>query len=189
MAYVNHVPIGSMNITRDIAKAFSINLNLADKLKILYGHANPNLLIKNTVINFDNLDIGNNNRPDISITEMQLARIIHSRIESILLEVKKQCSNISMDHLIASSVVITGGGSGLPGIKSLASEILQKQVRIAKPKNISEVSGHYNPYLYSTALGMIKAKSLQYQQNYFKSDRYESNGWLKNMFSWLKENV
>jgi len=185
--YVDHVPVGSMHITKDIAKAFSIGLGLADKLKILYGHANPSLLIKDAIIKLDNLD-SENNRPDISITEMQVAKIINSRIKGVLIDIKKKCHNISMNHLV-TSVVITGGGGSLPGIKSIASEIFQKQVRVAKPKNISKIPENYNPYIYSTALGMIESKSLQYRQNCFKSDRCESNGWLKNMFLWFKENV
>ena len=94
-----------------------------------------------------------------------------------------------MDHLLARQVVITGGGAALAGIKTVAAETFQKQVRIAKPKNISGLVENYNPYAQATIAGMIKAKSLLLQKNIFGQGNYEDAGWLKKTFLWLKENI
>ena len=189
IVYVNHIAIGSADITTDIAKRFSISIRAADKLKILYGNANPSLLIKDTTIRFDEFEPDNSYDSDLSVSTSQLSEIIHSRIEEILLKIKEQCDYISMDHLLARRMVITGGGGALPGIKSLASEIFQKQVRIAKPEILPGFAEGYNPCVYSSVVGMIKSKSLKYQKNSFKSNQYEDSGWLKKTFLWLKENI
>ncbi len=187
--YVNHIAIGSDDITTDIAKRFSVSLRTADKLKILYGNVNPNLLIKDTTIKLDKIDPDNSYDSDLSISASNLSEIINLKIKDIFLKIKKQCDHISMDHLLARRIVITGGGAALPGIKNLASNIFQKQVRIAKPENLPGFAEWYNPYVYSSVIGMVKSKSLKYQKNLFKSDQYEDSGWLKKTFLWLKENI
>ena len=187
--YTSHIPIGSMHITTDIAKVFSISLSAADKVKILYGNANSSLLVKDTTIRLDEFETDNNYNSDLSITTKQLAEIIYPRINEIFLKIKKQCDHISMDHLLARRVVITGGGAALPGIKNLAAEIFQKRIRIAKPEMIPGFAENYNPYMYSSVIGMVKSKSLRYQKNSFGSDRDEDSGWFKRTFLWLKENI
>ena len=185
IVYVSHVPIGSMRITENISKAFSLSLRAADKLKILYGNANPRLLINDTTIRLEDSSYDSN----LSITASQLAEIIHPVVKEILLKIKTQCDHLSMDHLLARRVVITGGGAALPGIKSLASELFQKQVRIAKPEILSGFMEEDNPYVYSSAIGMVQTKALKYSQNSFKSDKDENASWFRKTFLWLRENI
>ncbi len=180
--YTGYVPIGSAHITTDVAKLFSISRATADKLKILYGSAKFDLLTKDKSIRIGDLDPNNNLNSDLSISTKQLAKIIQPKIEQIFLDIKKQCNHISIDHLLAHRMVITGGGAALAGIKNLAAEIFQKQVRIAKPETIPGFTENYNPYAYSAAIGMIKLQLL-------KSKEHEEQGWFKKTFSWLKENI
>ena len=189
IVYVNHIPLGSMNITTDIARTFSVSMRTADKLKILFGNANPKLLVKDTTIRLDEFEPNNGYDSDLSITANQLATIIQPRVQEIFVKIKEQCDKISMNHLLAKRLVITGGGAALSGIKSVAVEVFQKQVRIAKPENIPGLTEGYNPYIYSSVIGMIKSKALQYQKNSFKSNQYEDSGWIKKTFVWLKENI
>ncbi|PCJ27596.1 MAG: cell division protein FtsA [Rickettsiales bacterium] len=189
IVYVGHVPIGSMHITTDIAKQFSISLHEADKLKILYGNANPDLISKDTTIRLDDISSSENYHADLSITTIELSKMIHSRIEEIFLNIKDQYNHISMDNLISRRMVITGGASSMPGIKNLAAEIFQKQIRIAKPENLPGFAEDNNPYAYSTVVGMLKAESSKYQKDSIRSYQDDSGGIFKRMFSWLKENV
>ena len=180
--YTSCVSMGSACITTDIAKTFSISRASAEKLKILYGNVNSGLLTKDNSVRLGDLEPNNNLNPDLPISIKQLVEIIQPRMEEIFLNIKKQCDRVSMDHLLARRIVITGGAAALPGIKSLAAEIFQKKVRIAKPEMITGFTENYNPYTYSTALGMVKLKS-------FKSDYYEDGSWFKRTLLWLKENI
>lgn len=181
--YTNSIDLGSAQITTDIAKAFSISRSLADKLKILYGNANTNLLSKDSHINLKDLDPNHYTDSDFSISTRRLAEIIQPRVEEIILKIKKQCDQVSMDHLLARRVVLTGGGAALPGIKSVVAEVFQKQVRIAKSELVPGFVENYNPYIYATVLGMVKLKS------FVPDYSYEENGWLKKTFAWIKENI
>lgn len=181
IVYVNHIPIGGMDITIDIAKSLSISLKEAEKLKILYGVADPGLLLKDSVIKLDN--------GEHTITASQLAKIIHPKIKEITEVIKKQCDSMSMDHLLARQVVITGGGASLASIRTLVAEIFHKQVRIAKPEIIPGFVENYNTYIHSTAIGMVKSKSLKNQKNSYGTDPFEDSGWFKRTILWLKENI
>lgn len=188
LVYTGYVPIGSKDITRDIAKTFSISIAAADKLKILYGNSSAKL-VKNTTIRLEEFDPDNGYNTELSITAIDLAKVIETKVQEIFSKIKKECDRISMDHLLAKRVILTGGGASLSGLTSTAAELFQKQVRIAKPEIIPGFAENYNPYMYSTVIGMIKAKSLKYQKNSFRHGIDEDAGLFKRTFLWLKENI
>jgi cell division protein FtsA len=188
LVYTGYVPIGSKDITRDIAKTFSISIAAADKLKILYGNSSAKL-VKNTTIRLDEFDPDNGYNAELSITALDLAKVIETKIQEIFGKIKKECDRISMDHLLAKRVIITGGGASLSGLTSTAAELFQKQARAAKPEIIPGFAENYNPYMYSTVIGMIKAKSLKYQKNSFRHGIDEDAGLFKRTFLWLRENI
>lgn len=188
--YVGSVPIGSHHITSDIAKCLSISMHTAEKLKILYGDVRPELFNKGESIRIGDFEPENSYNINLTIPVSKLAEIIRPRVEEILLLLKKEYDNIGMDHLIAKRIILTGGGSGLQGIKNLVAEIFHKQVRIVKLENVPTFAENINNIaIYSTAIGMIKSKALKYKKNSFKSGEQEELGWAKKIFLWFKENI
>jgi cell division protein FtsA len=189
IVYVGHVPIGSSHITSDIAKVFSLSIETSEKLKILYGNAVLESLNKDEIIRIEQISPDHDYDSDITITSGKLNEVIHPRIEEIMLMILKQYNMAGVDHLIARRVIITGGGSCLQGVKNLAARIFQKQVRIAKPENLPGFAENFNPYMYSTAVGMIKSKSIKCKKDYGFNGDNESQGWLKKTFTWIRENI
>jgi cell division protein FtsA len=188
--YVGSVPIGSHHITSDIAKCLSISMHTAEKLKILYGDVRPELFNKDESIRIGDFEPENSYNVNLTIPVSKLSEIIRPRVEEILVLLKKEYDNIGMDHLIAKRIVLTGGGSGLQGMKNLVAEIFHKQVRIVKLENVPTFAENVNNVaIYSTAIGMIKSKALKYKKNSFKSGEQEELGWAKKIFLWFKENV
>lgn len=186
--YSNYILNGSNDITLEIAKSFSISIKTAEKLKILYANAHPALMPKNILINIEDIEPENEYHSNLAINSTDISNIACKTLTAILAEVKKHCQTISMDHLLARRVIITGGGSQLSGIKTLAEEIFEKQIRIAKPTTLTGQSEHYDPYMCSTSIGMVKSKSLKYQKNSFKPID-EDHSWFKRTFLWIKENI
>lgn len=186
--YTGHIPMGSQDITYEIAQTFSISLSAADKLKILYGNADPKL-VHNSIIRLDDIDPNNHYNSEILIAVIDLANIISIKVRQIFSMIKEEYDRISMHHILARRMVITGGGACLPGLTSIASEVFQIQVRIAKPRSIVGFVDYYNPYMYSTVLGMVQAKSLHYKKRFLKYGAEEDVSLIKQMFLWLKENI
>lgn len=189
LIYTGYVPLGSAHITSDIAKAFSISLFAAEKLKVLYGNAISLPLDKNTSINMEDIDPENPYLGDMVITSKTLSEIINPRIEEIFVMVQEQYQKIVTNHIVANRLVLTGGGAALRGIKELASTIFQKQVRVSKPNILAGFIEGYNPCLYSTAIGMVLHKSNKlYKKSLNINLGKEDDSWINKTFSWLKEN-
>src|SRR6476659_483086 len=80
MIYCGHVPMGRWYITSDIARAFSISMSSAEKLKILHGSGkishNPHL------INLYDIDSTEFN-PSQVMSTTDLSSVINARVEEI----------------------------------------------------------------------------------------------------------
>lgn len=187
--YAGSVPLGSYHITSDIAKALSVSINTAEKLKILYGETRPDVLAKNETIRIGNFEPENDYNADFTIPVTKLAEIIRPRIKEIIMLIKKEYDHVAMDHLLARRIVLTGGGSGLQGLKNLIAEIFHKQAKVAKIEAITGFTENLNSGLYLTALGMIKSKTLQYKKNSFKPEDHEDLNWGRRILVWFKENI
>ena len=58
------------------------------------------------------------------------------RVEEILEEVRACLDGAGFDYLPGQRIVLTGGGSQIPGLEGLASRILGQQVHLGKPMRI-----------------------------------------------------
>ncbi len=181
IVYLNHIAMGSCDITHNIAKTFSLNIEQAEKLKILYGNANLSMMIKDSIIKIDG--------SDKTITTSELIKVISPIIRNIFTQIRQNCDAIPMSQMLSQQIVITGGGVAMGGIMSMASEIFQKQIRIAKSDDFYGFNDTYNPYSQSTLIGMVKSKALFFQKNNFKSDLSDGTGWFRRTILWLKENI
>jgi cell division protein FtsA len=60
------------------------------------------------------------------------------------------------DGLLPAGMVLTGGASALPGIKRLASRVLDMPVRIAQPENLLGLIDRLSSPAYSTSVGLLR---------------------------------
>lgn len=181
LIYTNAILIGGDDITLSIAKKLSISIKDAEKLKILYGNADPKLVAKDIIIDLDS--------ESRSTTSIEISKIISPIIEDIFTQIKKQCQEMAVDSISAEQVVITGGGAALAGIKRCASNIFQKQIRIARAPALEGFVEDYNPLSQSTLFGMAKFKLLSMQRSDPSHGLSEDISFLKRVFIWIKNNI
>jgi cell division protein FtsA len=123
------LPIGSLNITNDIAVGLKVDPEIAERIKIEYGSC----FLK-----------GKNERQKIDIGEGEplifyqkfLSDIITSRLAEIFDLANKELKKISKEKLLPAGVVLTGGGAKIPGIVDLAKTKFKLYCRLGKPKGI-----------------------------------------------------
>ncbi len=189
LIYTGYIDIGSFHITSDIAKVFSLNLNVAEKLKVLYGNAIPSAFDKDNIISLENDASCLIDHEGGTITTKLLAEVINPRAEEILLMVQSEYERVIANNIVAYRIVITGGGAMLRGIKELASKIFERHVRIGKPEILEGFAEDYNPHIYSTSIGMVKNQSLKIHKNSLNVDEDSNVSWFKKLLIWLKENI
>ncbi len=99
-------PIGSTDITNDIALGLKIPLEEAEKLK--RGHS-----------------------AGVTYSKRKLDEIVGARLSDIFELIDAHLKKIKRDGLLPAGIIITGGGSGIATIQDLAKASLRLPSRIA----------------------------------------------------------
>ncbi len=123
-------PIGSTNITNDIALGLKIPLEEAEKIK-MGTVSNPNYPKK------------------------KLDEIIFSRLEDIFELIDDHLIKIKRSGLLPAGIILTGGGSGITTIEDLAKASLKLPSRIASTNFVnSSANGKIKDSTWSVAYGL-----------------------------------
>ncbi|BBB48101.1 cell division protein FtsA [Pelolinea submarina] len=143
--------VGGSLITSDIAHGLRLSLTQAEEVKKKYGHAIRDEVGSEEL--FSVRSFGSDN--PIQMNRKDLAFIIEARAEEIFRFVLQEVKRSGYDGLLPAGVVLTGGSSLLPGIRTLASDVLGLPVRISQPENLlGLVDQLYSP-AYSTSVGLL----------------------------------
>jgi len=138
-------PMGSANITNDIAIGLRTEIDIAERIKIEFGSC----LFKGKNIR-QKIDIGEDE--PLVFSQKFLIKIISDRVSEIFEEVNKELKKISKEKLLPAGIVLTGGGAKLPQIIQLAKEKFHLPARLGKPKGIL---GLEDDLSLATACGLI----------------------------------
>jgi cell division protein FtsA len=143
--------IGGNHITSDIAHGLRLSISQAEEIKKQYGYALQNEINEN---DYFSTRIFGEDKP-VDISRKDLAMIVEARAEEIFDLVLQEIKRSGYDGLLPAGVVLTGGSSQLPGIRTLASNILGLPVRIARPENLLGLTDQLNHPAYSTSVGLL----------------------------------
>lgn len=121
-------PIGSGHITSDIAICLKTDIDSAEKIKLEYG------MCKEAVKKVDTKKIKIDGEDKIEFSPKLLTDIIDARVCEIFSLANKELKSISRQKKLPAGIVLTGGGSVLPGIRNLAKKELKLHCRIGKPE-------------------------------------------------------
>ncbi len=123
------------------------------------------------------------------VPKAELISIITPRIEEIFELVNKKLAEHGLRDISSHRVVLTGGGAQLSGIRDIANMVLDKQVRIGRPKNVINLPDNlYNP-CFSTAIGLLLF-ALNYSEkkpNKIISKPASSGTSFGRILDWLKQ--
>ncbi len=139
-------PLGSANITNDIAICLRTEIDIAERIKREFGSCMVPKNNKKEKIKIFQL------KEPLIFSKKMLAEIIEARVEEILDLVNKELKKISRQGLLPAGVVLTGGGAKLPKIVELAKRELKLPAKIGIPKGI--VGIEQDPAL-ATVCGLV----------------------------------
>lgn len=133
-------PIGSANITNDIAIGLKTEITTAESIKKQYGSCMLTKTDKTkkddkTSVEKKKIEITDNSTT-FNFTKKDLVDIIEPRVSEILDLISKELKKIGRQELLPCGIVLTGGGSKIPKIKELAKEQLKLPIQIGKVKDI-----------------------------------------------------
>lgn len=148
----NVLPVGSSSITNDIAIGLRTNLDLAEKIKVMHGTANPATVRDSEKIDLSELDENENQR----IPRKFVAEIIEARLNEIFTMIKDDIKGLDSEGMLPAGVILTGGGSKLDGMVDYVKESLKLPVQIGHP--LLEISGLVDKLddpSYSACIGLM----------------------------------
>jgi len=144
--------IGGNHITSDIAQVMHLPNSQAEEIKLQHGHADPKEIDPRQ--NFNIRPFGE--QEIVQVSHLDLVQIIHARVEEIFSLVVQEIKRSGYDGLLPAGMVVTGGTSALPGIRSVASRVLGVPVRTAKPENLIGMTDHLDSPAFSTSIGLLR---------------------------------
>jgi len=139
------LPIGSANITYDIAIGLKTDIDVAENIKKEYGSCISNKKERREKIKIT--------EPETLIfTRKMLTGIIEARASEIFREMNKELKKISRESLLPAGIVLTGGGAKLPKIVELAKKELKLPCGIGKPQGFLNLEKDPS---FSTVCGLV----------------------------------
>jgi cell division protein FtsA len=154
LIFSDSLMVGGNHITNDIARGLGTPVNHAERLKTLHGHALAASFDENVVL--DVPQIGEDQYSTTGpISKSILVGIIQPRIEETFELVRKKLEASGFDKASGRHVVLTGGGSQMPGIRDLAAMILNKQVRLGRPNGFAGINHNETGPSFATASGLL----------------------------------
>jgi cell division protein FtsA len=129
-------PIGSANITNDIAIGLKTEIAIAESIKKQHGtcmfartEKDKQNQSRKKIEVFDKSD-------SLNFTKKNLVDIIEPRVSEILDLIQKELKKINKQEMLPGGIVLTGGGAKIPKIKELAKDTLKLACEIGTPKGI-----------------------------------------------------
>lgn len=145
------IAVGGNHVTSDIAHGLRLPMEQAEEIKKQYGYA-----LEREVAADDTFTMRPFGEEQAEIVSRKdLAHIIEARVEEIFDLVLQEIKRSGYDGMLPAGMVLTGGMSNLPGIRTLASEVLGLPVRIAKPDNLVGLVDQLHSPAYSTSVGLL----------------------------------
>lgn len=183
LQYIGVVPVGSNNITNDLAIVLAIAPDLAEEIKTRFitgsFHTDKSPAIK----------VGKHGERAFERKEVE--DVVIARLEEIFDEVRKKLKAAHYDQRLPEGIVLTGGGAKMRDIEIFAKKCLEAAVTIGVPQGLDGVSKAVEKPEFAAAVGLalIAAEDAQYQNptgkksKKSKSSKTNSGGFIKRLFS------
>ncbi len=188
LVFLDAINIGGDNITKDIAKGISTNLESAERLKTLYGS-----VISSPSDEYELIEI-----PDLSNDPSKLKQInigtvntiIKPRVEETLELIWQKLKQNNLHKKQYNNLVLTGGGALLDGITDFASIIFDSHVRIGQTKPLIGLKNNYINPKFSETIGSIYYDKLKYDISSSENKEKNSKNNIFSRFSaWLDQYI
>jgi cell division protein FtsA len=130
--FMDCISIGGDHLTAEIARAFTLRKFEAERLKIRFGSLYDGLAA--------DIDLPvQNGETGEAISKFNLNHLIRSNASLIFTAINERLNGAGYSFP-SGGAVLTGGGSLLPGIRELASQLLSSEVRVAVPVALNGLS-------------------------------------------------
>jgi len=179
--------VGGNHLTRDVAVGLRAPFEVAEDLKLRYGHLNPERIAADEQVWAKVFG----DRSERTFSRRFISQILEARGEEICDLIKEKVEESSYAQMVPAGVVLTGGSSQLPGFVEMARRRFNMPVRIGHPGQhlpIQGLSRELQKPSFATSVGLL-LWGLREDQRALHAPVYTESGesvWLNRMGRWLR---
>ncbi len=157
LTYSGVIPIGSKNVTNDLAIGLRVSLEGAERIKIALSSDKNKKTKKTTSRDSDQMDLSKLGIDETKRVSRKTLRegIIRPRLNEIFTMVRLQLEKEDLSTRVPSGVIITGGGAEVVGVLDSAKRMLSLPARIGKPRGISGLIDDIINPTFAVPVGLI----------------------------------
>ncbi len=154
LVYSAAIPVGGQHVTNDLARGLITSIADAERIKTLYGSAHATGIDNGEMIDVPPMGEEEHEQPNY-VPRSFITSIIQPRIEETFELVRAKIVDSGMSHISGRRVILTGGASQLPGLCDIGQVILDKKIRLGKPRSIKGLAEATGGPAFSTAVGLL----------------------------------
>ncbi len=166
LSYSSVIPIGAINITKDLAAGLRVSLESAEKIKLMLGAAPKVPAVPDEADRTKSAKIEKNDELDVSRLGLpeelhMLSRrtlvegIIKPRLNEIFTMAGLEIKRSGFGGMTPSGIVVTGGGAQTVGAVEAARRNLAMPVHIGIPRKVTGLIDEIMTPAYAAAVGLL----------------------------------
>jgi cell division protein FtsA len=145
------LPVGGDHFTSDLSVGLCTPILESEKIKKLFGNAIVTLIPEANEVEVPSVG----DRASRLVSQRMVAEILEPRARELFEMLRENLRHAGMLEMCAAGVVLTGGGSRLPGIMDVADSVMRKPLRMAWPMPIAKMPSSLAEPEFATVLGMV----------------------------------
>lgn len=180
LQHVGVIPIGSNNITNDLAIVLEISRAVAEDIKRrfvtgAFSESEKEIIIKQ-------------GREELRFDRFEVNELVKGRLKEIFEAVRKELKQAHYDKRLPEGIVLVGGGAKMRDIEIYAKEVLEAAVRVGVPNGFNGVAEAVAKPEYAAAAGLaLMAARVEGHRTTKKLSKHQKQKQLnKNKDGWLK---
>lgn len=147
LRYIGVVPVGSNNITIDLATVLAVDMEVAEEIKRRFATCNFGAVDSPVVIRWKG--------KEIRFEREQIDEVVKARLEEIFELVRKELKKAHYEQRLPEGMVLTGGGARIRDLDKFVRETLNMSVKIGVPMLLNGVGEAIQKPEYAAAVGLM----------------------------------
>jgi cell division protein FtsA len=145
------LPVGGDHFTSDLSVGLCTPIVEAEKIKKLFGNAIVTLIPEGNEVEVPSVG----DRASRLISQRMVGEILEPRARELFEMLRESLRHAGMLEVCSAGLVLSGGGSRLPGLIDIADSIMRKPVRMAWPNPLAKMPSTLAEPEFATVLGMV----------------------------------
>ena len=182
--------VGGQHVTMDLARGLSACIADAERIKTLYGTV---LTGGSDARELMSVPAAGDNERDVPqiVSRATIANIVKHRVEEIFEMVRDRLKDSPFAAEPKARVVLSGGASQLTGIPELATQILNRPVRIGRPLGFGRLPSEAKTASFAVPTGLLVYPQYAHLEHteprHTRQLRTGTDGYFGKVGRWLRE--